>query len=179
MLPYDSTRPQWVEWTWRWKLWQDIYNGGIMMPYLTYLVTHCGLVTPYGSRYLGQHWFRQWLVAWRHQAITWTNVDLSSLKSSDVHLRAISLEISHPLVTKISLNIIFLRSYWNLPGANELSHQHHNIISHSCTREYIYLFRTSLGFKNKHLAGGSWPSHWLSAKQSSQQILKINKIILK
>ena len=23
----------------------------------------------------GQHWFRLWLVAWRQQAITWTNVD--------------------------------------------------------------------------------------------------------
>ena len=46
-------------------------------------------------RDLCQHWFRQWLVAWWHQAISWTNVDLSSLRSSDVHLRAISsLEIS-------------------------------------------------------------------------------------
>ena len=37
---------------------------------------------------LGQHWFRQWLVA-RHQAITWTNVDLSSVKSCGIHLRAV------------------------------------------------------------------------------------------
>ena len=41
-------------------------------------LTHCSLVTPYGDRDMGQHWLRQWLVAWRHQAITWTNVDLSS-----------------------------------------------------------------------------------------------------
>ena len=34
---------------------------------------------------------------------------------------AISLEISQPSVTKISLKSIFLRIYWNLPGANELS----------------------------------------------------------
>ena len=33
------------------------------------------LVTPNGSIHLGQHWFRQWLVAWRPQAITWPNVD--------------------------------------------------------------------------------------------------------
>ena len=32
----------------------------------------------------------------------------------------ISLEISQPSVTKISLKIIFLKFYWNLPGANEL-----------------------------------------------------------
>ena len=94
-------------------LWQSYYTHNLSL-------THCGLVTPYGGRDLGQHWFRQWLVAWRHQAITSTNVDLSSLWSSDVHLRAISLEISQPSVTKISLKIIFLRLYWNLPGTNEL-----------------------------------------------------------
>ena len=83
-------------------------------------ITHCGLVTPYGGRDLGKHWFRQWLVAWRHQVITWTNVDLSSLWSHDVILRAISLEISQPSVTKISFKNIFLRIYWNRSGANEL-----------------------------------------------------------
>ena len=40
-------------------------------------LTHCGLVTPYGDINLWQHWLRQWLAAWRHQAIAWTfNVDL-------------------------------------------------------------------------------------------------------
>ena len=38
-------------------------------------------VTPCGVVDLGQHWFRCWLVAWRHQAITWTNLDLSSIKT--------------------------------------------------------------------------------------------------
>ena len=46
-------------------------------------LTHCGLVTPYGDIDTGQHWFRQWLLVWRHQTITWTNVDLSSVKSSE------------------------------------------------------------------------------------------------
>ena len=41
------------------------------------VLTHCGLMTPYGDRDLGQHWLRQWLVAWWHQAISWTNVDWS------------------------------------------------------------------------------------------------------
>ena len=53
----------------------------------------------------GQHWFRQWLGAWWHQAITLTNVDLPSLKSSDNHLRAVSLKIPQPSL-KIS-NISF------------------------------------------------------------------------
>ena len=35
------------------------------------------LVTPSGVIDLSQHWLRIWLVAWRHQAITWANVDLS------------------------------------------------------------------------------------------------------
>ena len=49
--------------------------------------THWPLETPYGIMELGQHWFRQWLVAWWHQAITWTNVDWSSEGSHDVDLR--------------------------------------------------------------------------------------------
>ena len=36
-------------------------------------------------------------------------------------MRAISLEISQPSVTRICLNIIFLRFYWNLPGVHELT----------------------------------------------------------
>ena len=53
-------------------------------------LTHWGLVTPFGDLDLGQRWLRYWLVAWRHQAITWTNVDLSSVKSSGIHLKGIS-----------------------------------------------------------------------------------------
>ena len=32
---------------------------------------------PYGIGDLGHLWFRQWLVAWRHQTITWNNINLS------------------------------------------------------------------------------------------------------
>ena len=39
----------------------------------------------------------------RHQAITWTKVDLSSVRSSDIYLREILLEIPQPPITKISL----------------------------------------------------------------------------
>ena len=42
-------------------------------------LTHCGLVTPYGNINLCQHRLRLWLVAWWHQAITWTNVDFSEV----------------------------------------------------------------------------------------------------
>ena len=55
-----------------------------------------------------------------HQAITWTNVDWSSVKSSDIHIRAISQEMPQPSVTKILLKITYLKVYQNLPLANEL-----------------------------------------------------------
>ena len=83
-------------------------------------LTHYGLMTPYGDMDLCQHWFRQWLVAWLHQAITWPNVDLSSVRSSDIHQSAISQETPQPLIIKVKLKINHLKSHSNLPGANEL-----------------------------------------------------------
>ena len=72
---------------------------------------------------LGQHWLRQswqWLVAWGHQAITWNNVDLSSLRSSDNPLRAISQELPWPSIVNITLKITNLKFHSNLLGVNEL-----------------------------------------------------------
>ena len=46
---------------------------------------HCGLVIPYGNTDMGQHWLTQCLAARRHQAITWTNVDFSSMESCGTH----------------------------------------------------------------------------------------------
>ena len=54
---------------------------------------------------LGQHWLRQWLVAWGHDAIAWTYIDWSSVKSSDIKIRAISQEIPQPAITKIHMKI--------------------------------------------------------------------------
>ena len=36
----------------------------------------------------GQYWHRYWFVAWWHQAITWTNVDLSWKVFCGIHRRA-------------------------------------------------------------------------------------------
>ena len=41
------------------------------------ILTHRGLVMPYGIGDFGQHW--------RHQAFTWTDVDLSSVGSCGMH----------------------------------------------------------------------------------------------
>ena len=74
---------------------------------------------PYGNIHLGQHWLRQWFVAWRHETITRTNVDLSSQVFCGIYLRAISQ------VVLINLNmcsdITFLKLLPHLPGANDIS----------------------------------------------------------
>ena len=54
-----------------------------------FLLMNCGLVMPYDITELDQHWFRQRIVAWWYEAITWTNIDLSSVRSCGIHLRAI------------------------------------------------------------------------------------------
>ena len=92
-----------------------------LCPTLNIGLSHCGLVTPYVDTNLGQYWLRYW----RHQAITSTNVDLSSVKSSDIHLKTIALETSQPPITKISFKMTYLKFYLNLPGANELSYLCH------------------------------------------------------
>ena len=84
-------------------------------------LTHCGLVTPYGDINLGQHWLRQWLVAWWHQAITWTNIDLSSVRSSGIHLRANLEEIPQPSVTEISLKITYLNFFFRWGRTNGIN----------------------------------------------------------
>ena len=42
------------------------------------------------------------------------------MKSSDIHIRAISQEIPQLSITKICLKITYLEFYSNLPGASEL-----------------------------------------------------------
>ena len=75
---------------------------------------------PYGDMELCQHWLREWLVAWRHQAITWTNVDLSSMRFDDIHLGALSLEDLKKPINKTRLKIAVLKWHPGLPGVNEL-----------------------------------------------------------
>ena len=83
-------------------------------------LTRRGLVTPYGDIDLCQHWLRWRLDAWRHQAITWTNIDWPPVKSNDIHIKAISQEMPQSSITKICLKIIYLKFHSNFPGANEL-----------------------------------------------------------
>ena len=113
-----------------WKLYSiPLYDGrslkGYMIIFTLHILTHWDLLTPFGDINMGQNWLSKGLVAWRHQAITWTNVDLSSVRSSGIHLSAISWEIpARPQFTKISLTITYLKLNWNLPRANELTYRH-------------------------------------------------------
>ena len=56
----------------KWKVWEEWSMAIIFF----FSLTHCGLVTKYGDRDLDQHWLTLWLVAWRNEAIIWTNLDL-------------------------------------------------------------------------------------------------------
>ena len=99
----------------------------------------------------------KWLVAWWHQAITWTSVDSSSVKSSDIQNRAISQEMPQPSITKIFMKITCLKFHSNLPGANELMH-----IIWFCK----WLEMTLLQCKPSHVPGAKllvlhkWLTHW-------------------
>ena len=79
-------------------------------------------MTPYSDIDLDQHWLRKWLVAWRYQAITWTNADSPSMRFCDTHLTPISEEVFKISVREMSLKITFIWLLPHRPGANELSH---------------------------------------------------------
>ena len=80
-------------------------------------LTHCGLVMPYGDIDLGQHWLRHWLVAWQHQTITWTSIDISSKVFCGIHsavLQELLLNLIHDMCSDITLQIINIsnRGQW-------------------------------------------------------------------
>ena len=86
-----------------------------------------------------QHQLRSWFVDWRHQTITRTNVDLSSLRPSDNPLRPISHLIHQLSINKISLKITYLKFNSNLPRFNKLTllnvvHELHGVSNHQHLR---------------------------------------------
>ena len=57
--------------------------SNVLKDFIRLCLTHCSLITSYGDINMGQYCLRLWLVAWRHQDITWTNFDLSSKAESN------------------------------------------------------------------------------------------------
>ena len=83
-------------------------------------LTRCGLTPPYGNINLGQNWLRLWLVAWRNQPITWTNVDFLFVGVLWRTPQTISHPIPKLLFCSTILTYILLKSLSHLPGANKL-----------------------------------------------------------
>ena len=71
-------------------------------------LSNCDLVAPYCDIDLGQHWLIQWLVAWRHQAITSINVGLSLKVFCAIRPGAISQEAFMNLIRNMCLEITLL-----------------------------------------------------------------------
>ena len=87
--------------------------------YVKLHLNHYAPMTPYGDIHWGQHWVKKWLVAWRHNAIAWNNVDFFLTKFCDIHLRAISQIVAKLLVCIISWKSILLRIMPHLSKANK------------------------------------------------------------
>ena len=84
-------------------------------------LNYCGLVrdATWRHRHGGQHWIRQWLVAWPHKSITWTIIALSSIKYHVIQLGTISQELHRSLITKFNFEITYLKFLSNLPWVND------------------------------------------------------------
>ena len=54
-----------------------------------------------------------------HQAMTWTNVDISSVRPTDNRLREFSQRIAQPSIAEIILKVTFLECNSNLQGVDE------------------------------------------------------------
>ena len=70
---------------------------------------------------------------WRDQAITWTNVDLLSVRSCGIHTRDISQELLQIALLVMSLKFTNLRSQPYLHGAKELN-QHRPCLRRHCAK---------------------------------------------
>ena len=80
------------------KVYWDLYH----VPWIVVLVMACS-----------QYW---------HQAIIWTNIDLSSVRFCGIHLKTISQEMLKKSVdTWMCLKFVILNSQPHLPGVNELT----------------------------------------------------------
>ena len=62
-------------------------------------------------------------------AISWTNVGLSPVTASDIHLRALFGEIPQSSLIRISFKITGINFHTNLPGTNEFTPLHANFLA--------------------------------------------------
>ena len=100
------------------------------------------------------------------QAITWTNIAISSAESNDIHHMTIPQEIPQPPITKISMEITYLKFPSNLPGVNELNAPlhvspltHWGRVTHICVSKL-----TSIGSDNGLPPGRRQAIIWTNAR---------------
>ena len=94
---------------------------------------------------------RWWLVAWRHEVITWTNVDFSQVRSGDILPKKTSENVIKPSFTEIILRFTYPTFDSNLPGANELNNGYGLILE-------IWLMKP---MQYKYTFAVSWHGAWI------------------
>ena len=72
-------------------------------------LTHCALATPYGDKDLSQLLPQVMACRLKHQAITWINADLYSVRYFGLHLRTISQKMLTITILYTNLKITHLR----------------------------------------------------------------------
>ena len=81
-----------------------------------YILTRCGLVTPYGDIDLDQHWLWQCLDALWHQTIAWTIVDFSLVRFWGIRLRTLSQRLPKLIHCVMSLKVTLSKLLLHFPG---------------------------------------------------------------
>ena len=79
---------------------------------------------PYYNIDLGQQWLMKWLVAIMHQAITWTNVNLSLKAFWGIYMRAVSQELMKILIHEIKFENYPTKCTATSPRAKKLKHMY-------------------------------------------------------
>ena len=116
----------------------------------------------YGNIDLGQHRLRQWLVAWLHQATTWTNVDWSTVMSCGIHLKEISLLRISILNMHLKIANLFFQPH--LQGCNELIKRIKESKLFQCEKVFWYCGWSSFSF---YSAGNGLPFEMWSVFNSN------------
>ena len=104
--------------------WKYILHCMIMHMGLQFTLTHCGLETPYDDKDLGKYWLRctcnsllpDGVKPLPEPILTYYIIFISSVRSSDNHLKAILQQMHQPSIIAVCLEITSLKFHSNLPA---------------------------------------------------------------
>ena len=105
-------------------------------------------MTPHAITDFNQHCFRQWLVVWRHQTLTLTKLDLSSMVLRPMYLK-VALRMLKVVIISARLKIMHSKSKPHPPRHNKLIHMENmywkrHIIEHRFCLIGLHGYQTSL-----------------------------------